>query len=211
MVKREQVNLDPGAWALQAIDELEALKRAHQQYSEVLAVFRVDLSVYQDIADTDDRPFWGRTIVRSLLAGIEGLCYRVKHEALAAAALKNIELSHAELAMLREESYGLSDKGDAQSSKSKLRTAPNVAFTLRVLARARGGNYELDTNSTGWQAFKASIRVRDRVTHPKGAGDLEVSKDEISAAIDAATWFIRQHRTIVVATPIPNAAAAPDS
>jgi hypothetical protein len=209
VVQRDLAKKDPKAWALKAIEELEALQQAHQQHSEVLSVFSADLEVYHEISETDNRPFWGRTMVRSLFAGIEGLCYRTKHIALAAATLKNITLTSAELAMLREESYGLNDKGEAECIKSKLRTAPNLAFTLTILARARGGAYDIDINSVGWQALKKSIRVRDRITHPKNANDLRITKQELTDVMTTATWFIGEHRQIIVATPIPATTPAP--
>ncbi len=209
MVNCDLINSEPRAKALKAIDELKTLVTAHEQLGEVLAVFRDDLAVYKEIAKADFPPFWGRAIVRSVFAGIEGLCYRYKQVALAAAALKNIDLTSAEMAMLREEAYGLNDKGEAESTKSKLRTAPNVVFSLKMLARARGGSYEIDTNCTGWQAFKTSMRVRDRITHPKDASDLQVTEEEAETILTAAIWFLDEERAISEAPPIPATPAAP--
>ena len=211
MVKRALARTDPGAWTQQALEELEILEDAHHRYAEVLDVFTTDLAVYKDkeFEASGEALFWGRTLVRSQFAGIEGLCYRLKHMALAAAALRNVDLTRAECAMLREESYVLKEKGYTKITKSKLRTADNVAFTLRVLAKARGGTYKLDVNSLGWRAFKASILVRDRVTHPKGASDLEVTKEEVESTLAAATWFLREASTIMLSTPIPSAIGTP--
>ena len=203
MVKRDLLKSDPLVWASKAAAEIETLKTAYEQHAEVLAVFREDLDVYKEIAETDGRQFWKRTVVRFLFAGIEGLCYRNKQIALATAALKDIELTSAEMAMLREEAYGLDDNGEAESKKSRLRTAPNLAFSLRMLARARGGSYEIDTNCTGWQAFKTSIRVRDRITHPKGASDLQVTEEEVASIIAAAGWFLEEECALLRITPIP--------
>jgi hypothetical protein len=203
MVNRDLAETDPRAWALKALEEIAILKAAHERHAAVLDVFSADLNIYRELAETDERPFWGRTIVRSLFAGIEGLCYCNKQIALAAAALKNIDLTSAEVAMLREESYRLNDKGEVESIKSKLGTVPNLAFSLRMLARARGGSYQIDTTSAGWQAFKTSIRVRDRITHPKDASDLQVTKEEVGSTMNGASWFLDTERGIILATPIP--------
>jgi hypothetical protein len=42
----------------------------------------------------------------------------------------------------------------------------------------------------GWEIFRRSLKVRDRLTHPKRAADLLVADDELTDLMQVWEWFV---------------------
>jgi hypothetical protein len=157
-----------------------------------------DFASSHDGVIKNDSPFWRRTLVRTLFAGIEGISYRLKQVAFIVAEYHSIELSKAEKALISEESYDLTDKGEAIIKKAKLRTAENLLFSLKIAARSAHSTCEVDKNSEGWKAFKEASKIRDRITHPKNLQDLNVSDSELDVIRTAASWFSIYTRDMII-------------
>jgi hypothetical protein len=67
--------------------------------------------------------------------------------------------------------------------------APNLRFIFGLGQKAFGRPVPIDFSHEGWAALKQSITVRNRLMHPKGVADLEVSHPELVAAANATAWF----------------------
>jgi hypothetical protein len=48
-----------------------------------------------------------------------------------------------------------------------------------------------DLGSGGWVALTKSLKVRDRLMHPKAIANIEMSEDEITTALDGLLWFMK--------------------
>jgi len=155
----------------------------------IVKIAAADISMSRKMVEKNQKQFWRRTFVRSLFAGIEGINHRMKHISMLLANIHKIELTHAEIAMLREETYSLNEKGDATSSKSKLRTKENLCFTLKTFARVCNSPYEVDRNSEEWGSFNEALRIRDRLTHPKSSDDLMISDTELKTVQKTFKWY----------------------
>jgi hypothetical protein len=100
-----------------------------------------------------------------------------------------IKLTNAEIAMLKEETYNLNEKGDVTLSKSKLRSKDNLCFTLKTFARASKASFEIDRKSEEWGSYIEALRVRDRITHPKNSEDLIISDTELKIVQKTFIWY----------------------
>jgi hypothetical protein len=138
--------------------------------------------------DSEDQ-FWRRTLVRALFAAVEAVSYSLKRFALAASEVPGVNFSAADLAALREEAYDLEESGKPKTSKAKLRTLPNLLYAFQAFTRAQFIEYNLDTKGQDWEAMRATIKIRDRLTHPKGSGSLIVTNKDLDLVIQAAHWF----------------------
>jgi hypothetical protein len=65
----------------------------------------------------------------------------------------------------------------------------NIRFAFKLFKKNYGDSSNLDVGGEGWQFFLRSIKVRDRLTHPKQASDLSVSDVELVEAIESWNWF----------------------
>jgi hypothetical protein len=99
-----------------------------------------------------------------------------------------------------EEVYDLDSSGQVEKRRAKLRTISNIRFAFSLLAKANQANFTLDVSQKGWQLLQHTLKVRDRLMHPKVPGDLDVFDDEIRDALRAFIWFEEQIRSILLAS-----------
>lgn len=62
-------------------------------------------------------------------------------------------------------------------------------FTTRCVEKGFGLSVTLDTSDHTWDSFKKAIEIRNRITHPKGYQEFEVSREEADLAVDVGHWF----------------------
>lgn len=138
--------------------------------------------------------FWRRTIVRTLFSNVECITYYHKKLSLYVSEISEVNFTNAEASLLNEISYSLNDKGEAKDEKAKLRTVDNLLFSARMFAKSLKMNFELDKSKPEWGYLVMALKIRDRLTHPKGQKDLIVTDKDMPIIISASQWF---HREIV--------------
>jgi hypothetical protein len=110
-----------------------------------------------------------RAFIRSLWGFVEGSVYGVSD-------------------FLRT-AHTLSSSGGGEELSDRGRTIERVKTILKSAARDLA-EWEPDFGTTGWEALRANLKVRDRLMHPKSASDVQTSDVEVDEARDAATWFL---------------------
>jgi hypothetical protein len=126
-----------------------------------------------------DSPALRRTLFRTVFAEIEAIAFGFKTFALIGHQLQQIKLSDAEVALVNEEGYALTDDGKARAHKAKIGFKQNLLFSLRMLAKAKTVDWSLPTDDLRWQSLCRSVRVRDRLVHQKLREDLEILDEEL--------------------------------
>jgi hypothetical protein len=98
---------------------------------------------------------------------------------------------YLELAALDEVRLRPNDDGVLTKHPNQNPTIALVALSLRAYARYQRLGYDCDHRfkKMGWKDFKAATKIRNRLTHPKRLGDLEVSDAEINRLRKAMRWF----------------------
>jgi hypothetical protein len=149
-----------------------------------------DLSANIQVAAKAENQTERRSAVRSGFAVVEGLIHSIKQTILEDLHLNPGLHSIAEVAMLREEMYGVDRTGETQVQPKFIPTDTNLRFTIKMLCRGTSdGN--MDLSGRGWQAFKSSLEVRNRLAHPKQLSDLTVTDSEMKAFIEGLYWFMK--------------------
>jgi hypothetical protein len=142
--------------------------------------------------------FWRRTAVRAIFALIEGVVYRMKQLAYEVHAYEGTLLPSADVAsLLLEESYELNDKGVAITRPNYPQIEKNIKFAFASVARAYNITYQLNFGDVRWDAFKKTLKVRNRLTHPKNTQDLIVSDEEAAIMMVAYIWFLSSMKALV--------------
>lgn len=122
------------------------------------------------------RQFWKRTIVRAVLADIEGTIHALKGFVLELLALFPVPVSKNEREVL-EKGWGFP-------------TLRSIRVTLGVLARVVYGKpYVAGFQDAEWQELDTAIRLRHRITHPKAAIDLEIGEPEFKQFLASRVAF----------------------
>jgi hypothetical protein len=137
-----------------------------------------------------------RVLVKSIFSFIEALSYSMKAVALDS---DNPSLTYPERMLAAEEVYDLDSSGQIEKRRAKLRTISNIRFSFELLAKASEANFNLDVSQKEWHLLQQTLKVRDRLMHPKIPSDLNVSDGEIRDALRAFIWFEKQITLILLA------------
>jgi hypothetical protein len=130
-----------------------------------------------------------RQFFRSMFACIEGAVWLFKQDCLQQHAGGHAVFSPPELCALSEVAPVIDGQGCIQELPVNLHFMPNLRFAFRCHARAF--NYEpvLHAGDHEWGDLKESVKVRNRLMHPKQLSSMHVSDDEIRRAQGALEWF----------------------
>ena len=141
--------------------------------------------------------FWRRTMIHTLFALTEVTTYAIKQFLLHKYSLREIELSSPEIAILREENYVLKNNGKVSTEKAKLRTADNFKFALSLFIEKTGAAHPLAFNGGEWEAYKKSLKIRDRITHPKSFSDVIVTDSEYDVLRESINFIGQSYVTTI--------------
>lgn len=148
-----------------------------------------DLSAEMHRAATTRDEIQRRSVVRSGFATVEGFIAFIKQTILDDLPLNPEIYSEGEIAILRELTYVVDDRGNVKQSPKFISTEANLLFTIKAWCRGISDG-RVDLSGVGWQDFKASLKLRHRLVHPKSAEDLTVTEDEFVTFIHAMSWFM---------------------
>lgn len=138
---------------------------------------------------TADYEYHTRQLIRAILAYIEAVTFSVKVSAVGQCLDSGIEVSDHERYLAVEVDSELNDKGEVIERSAKIQLASNVRFAFRLLERATHSSFRFDPSSDWWASLRKTISVRDRLTHPRFPQDIDVSGEEIVAALKAKAGF----------------------
>jgi len=130
-----------------------------------------------------------RNFIRVLFASVEGLAWLYR-EHVKSVAVDVGELSSEIEAALRDRTYLVSESGKVTSQPRYLSLVATIRITTR-LAQRIDKTVEVDFGSEGWSALKATIELRNRLTHPKSQSDLEISPEDVARAWTGSLWLTR--------------------
>lgn len=136
----------------------------------------------------EDRMFWRRAFARSVCAYIEGTLSAMRRFALNFAESK-FPPDPAKVSLLRRESYFANSDGTIGTRILRTARLKYLPMIFRCYTEAVGSDHQLDQKGPGWQFLSTAFQVRDRITHPEIAEDLEISDSETRAIEEAFCFF----------------------
>ncbi|MGA7990283.1 MAG: hypothetical protein WCC53_02515 [Thermoanaerobaculia bacterium] len=140
---------------------------------------------------TNKSAFARRTYVRTFFSDVEAYVNRMKRLLVSQELVHISPLTALEKSALLEEGYDITDQGEVQARYDRyISTDRSMRLLFRAAAKCYKLPYELPVGVRGWQAFRAALKVRHRITHPKAAVDLQVSDSDIDDVQAAHKWFI---------------------
>ena len=166
-----------------------------QALLEILHAGELYEQLVKDIAscmawiDMLDDQFARRQYVRSVFALVEALTYRIKQIVYGLYTQGDCALAPGEADLLAEVSYGIDSRGKVSRRGAKLRTVGNTRFALQMLAQHAAPGYVLNWNDNGWVSLQTALKVRHRLTHPKGLDDLNVSDKDLEVVKRGFEWY----------------------
>jgi hypothetical protein len=178
--------------------ENTSLWKACVELRDLQVILGDDLPIIGRIEkDDSNRHCLRRAAVRAVFALIEGVVHRMKHLAYETHVYEDAQLPRADVALLLEESYELNEKGAVIIKQNFLQIEKNIKFAFAAVARAYGITYQLNVGGIGWDSFKKTLKVRNRLTHPKNAQELIVSDEEIEDMKRTYAWFLNSFKGLL--------------
>lgn len=164
-----------------------------------------DLDYLSDLRDRINNPSYAslveeldairRLYVRVFITMIEGSVATIKNEILHSAD----QINDAERAVLRDVTFDLNDKGVPCERPLRPKILSSLKFVFQMFASVHKLLILPDYSSSGWQAMKDVIKLRNRLTHPKTLNDLKVTDTDLKTVDEAEIWFRHTHNAFQVA------------
>lgn len=139
-----------------------------------------------------DYEFYARQLIRAIFALIEGVTFSIKVNAAELCIQNKRDISDAERFFATDTDYVLTDKGQVIERPAHIRLSDNICFAFALQEKALDLSDHFDTSAEWWSCFKSSVKVRDRLTHPKFPEDIDVSSQEIVDALKTCEGFKEQ-------------------
>jgi hypothetical protein len=99
--------------------------------TQLLVALEIEVATARRAMVSNDTQFARRQFVRATFAKLEGSTSILKQQCLRSPQ----DYSAAEIALLREETFSLDDKGEPRVAASNLKLAANIQFAFRMYAR----------------------------------------------------------------------------
>lgn len=137
----------------------------------------------------EDYEYNARHLIRAILAYIEAVTFSVKVTCVKQCMEEGMDVSDHERYLAVEIDSELNDKGKIIERPARIRLTNNVRFAFRLLEKSSKRRSTFDPSAEWWSCLQQTIRVRDRLMHPRFAEDIDVSGDEIVNALKAKEGF----------------------
>lgn len=145
--------------------------------------------VADDGAVHADYEFYARQLIRAAFAYIEAVTFSVKARSAGRCMEQGIDITPQERYFATDTEYEINEKGEVVETVAKISLARNIRFALAINRKAHGMAEPFDASVEWWSCLRDAIRIRDRLTHPKMPGDLDVSGDDIVKVLRARAGF----------------------
>ncbi len=136
--------------------------------------------------------YHARQFIRAIFAFIEAVTYSVKLHAADHQMKAGIGLTDAERLFVLEVEYALKDNGDICERPAHIRLVDNIRFAFALQEKSLGITEKFNANVEWWSCLKSSIKVRDRLMHPKVPSDIDISPAEVITSLKAFNGFKSQ-------------------
>jgi len=158
---------------------------------ELIEAKREFFSSLENKPRIEDRQFILRAWTRALCAAVDAWSYLLKQWILSYDTEGVIKLDFGHKVIIDQHTYHLNDNGTIGVNWRTLNIVRHFKFTFNLYAKYINPGVKPEFNA-GWRSFKNMVDIRNRITHPKCAADLQLSKTDEEDIVNAATWWANQ-------------------
>ncbi len=164
--------------------------KLHKQLLLTINVLDADLkfAAKQWRESTSNQQFWARTSIRCLCASVEGVLSVLKNVTPGTANYFDVHLSEKEIELATERRRH-SKNGFIKEIRVFSPFPERVKETFELFVKAHEADVSIEYNDAGFDDLRDTFELRNRLMHPKGVFDLEVSSQALESAIRGQRWF----------------------
>ena len=139
----------------------------------------------------NDTQFSRRMWIRAYFSWVEAYCYLLRRYVLQLKFSKRVikPSDIAEFAALNELKYSVTQKGESIAEPANTRTVDYIGFSLMACARLDNLGLSIDPGGKDRKCLVDAVRIRDRITHPKGVADVNITDADMKTVYDFKNWF----------------------
>ena len=162
-----------------------------------LGIVTYDVLVALERLERDDNQTSRRDFIRTLFAAVEGVVWQFR-ENIRGSAEDLAELSPQLTMALTETSYAVGENGKL-IEQQRFIPLPTMIRLVTNVAKELVPALEVEINGKGWDDLKRTIVIRNRITHPKGISDLNISSDDTKIAWSGLMWLLAHVEGVMAA------------
>ena len=91
--------------------------------------------------------------------------------------------------LLKEVSYELDNTGKVTPRQARIPTVANIRFALQMFTQHAAPGYVPDWGNDVYGSLQKALKIRHRLTHPKGLDDVIVTDEELEVVNHAFEWY----------------------
>ncbi len=156
------------------------------QLKELTAILISDVVAAKSRQQHEDTQTARRELIRAQFAAIEGLVW-LSRQHITDIARQMDELTDDEASALAEKSLSIGSDGKITVQRKFITTPAAIKFLAR-LARRICHEPVLELSNAGWPKLNDATHIRNRITHPKDAADMQVEEGDLAASEIAFSW-----------------------
>jgi hypothetical protein len=157
-----------------------------------------DVVAMIDNLAVQDNQLSRRSLVRATFAAIEGIAWICREHVYEIARTMGDLTPLSDLA-LRDRNFVITEHGKILEQTRYLTLPAAVRLTIEQ-AKLINPDFDVKFDDKGWQRFRKSIEIRNRITHPKTASDYSISDLDLRAVSDGLIWILILVRKIMSET-----------
>lgn len=165
-------------------------KSVDKDFYKLIEELSKDIKVLEHTIKEDDNQTWRRAYVRAVFSSIESIIFNMKRFIKVIEKHDYLPLSETERKKLDEYYIEKSTNGKELIKVFRLSFLNNIIFTIELFAYANYVSMKVNKKSAGWKLLKESVKIRNRITHPKSSSDINLKKSELNKVYRAHKWFI---------------------
>jgi hypothetical protein len=167
-----------------------ALEASDKEFLRLFDIFVQELTVFNKQIKNFGDQTWRRAYTRSLFSMIETLIYRLKEDIYNLLESEGSDISSEIEGKLKGQIIKRNKQGQIKIRRCYQSLLNSIEYAYSHYAYMHYIDYKIDKNSPGWQWFLKSLKIRNRITHPKETADLEINNDELIIIQSAGKWFL---------------------
>ncbi|MEG8219939.1 hypothetical protein OSJ57_04810 [Sphingomonas sp. HH69] len=169
-----------------------------REHVEFLRILADDVQHALDRTAASDIESDRRNLLRTIISAAEGISWVYRAHVLFMAKEFDAATPLIELAFA-EATYAVNEQGQIVEQARYISMTAMIRLTTKV-AQSICADLNVDFGSQGWQSLRDTIKLRNRITHPKNADDLAISVEEIDHAKTGFFWFLDMSMHVMEAT-----------
>lgn len=155
------------------------------------ALYEKELSYIAGNIDNDETGFWARTYIRTAVSFFEAELHLQRLELLEYCRKNNHKISPEVTVYLTNKKYELNENGDLNERYLQQNIKSSIKFVFKQFSEIKGYELFRRYEESGWGNLVETLKVRNRITHPKRFDEQIVSKKEVEDCTEAIEWFMK--------------------